>query len=77
MGKGRASLRPLSAALALVTGGNEQTEAGKEGRPPDCRGVGVDKNAVLAGSCSCWLHLQLTQKLNVLMCPSSFTFPSP
>lgn len=31
MGKGRASLRPLSAALALVTGGNEQTEAGKEG----------------------------------------------
>lgn len=78
MGKGRASLRPLSAALALVTGGNEQTEAGKEGgRPPDCRGVGVDKNAVLAGSCSCWLHLQLTQKVIVLMCPSSFTFPSP
>lgn len=77
MGRARAPLRPLSTAFALVTGGNEQTEPGKAGHLPDCRGVGVDKNAVLAGSCSCWLHPQLTQKLIVLMCPSSLTFPSP
>lgn len=56
MGRARASLRPLLAVFALVTGGNEQTEAGKEGHPPDCRGVGVDKNTVLAGSCCCWLY---------------------
>lgn len=56
MGRARASLRSLLSAFALVTGGIEQAEAGKEGHLPDCRGVGVDKSAVLADSCSSWLH---------------------
>lgn len=41
----------------------------------DWRGVGVDRNSVPAGSCSYWLHTQLTQRLAVLVCPSFHTPP--
>lgn len=66
-------LRPLPAGFTSVTGRDEQTEAGKEGHPLDRRGVGVDRSSAPAGSCSYWLHTQLTQRLAVLVCPSSHT----
>lgn len=55
--------------------GSLPSQAGKEGPPLDGGGVGVDRSSVPAGSCSYWLHTQLTQRLAVLACPSFHTPP--